>query len=536
MKTRIALAAATFAAAAALAPRVALAQSTPSPSAPPPRPEPASAPKPAADGASHLDLTTLKVLRDKGQITQAEYDSAERDLAESIGQATAGEAPTFVLGRFSTTVYGALKGDFAYDTTESYSDLMGNAPVQRPGGTPLAPPPAPQITYSGDHQRMQFSVHDSRFGLRIRAPESGGVRTSGLLEFDLFGQLPPTATEAATFDSSLPRVRHAFLRVETPAVDFLVGQYWHLFGWQNVYHPASVQAQGLPGELYGRTPQLRVSKTIATSAVTFEVAAAALRPVERDSGKPQGEAGLRIAINGWKGLMTNGAIGTGIQPLSVAVTGNFRDVTIPEMSLIPKDTVDKGMESIAVDGFIPVIPASKDHKDNALSIHGEFVSGNGSADLYTGLTGGITFPYLPNTTGFNPAPTYPQNIDNGIVAFDPQGNLHAIQWTSYLIGAQYYLPFGGGRAFIAGNYSHMQSSNIADFTQSFANAAPDPTAFHFTSDAQVRKSLDFVDGLLMADVATGVRVGGEYAVTIDHYVDGARATNQRVQAAGMFLF
>ena len=35
------------------------------------------------------------------------------------------------------------------------------------------------------------------------------------------------------------------------------------------------------------------------------------------------------------------------------------DVTVPEMSLLPKQTVDKGMFSFAVDGYIPIIPATK---------------------------------------------------------------------------------------------------------------------------------------------------------------------------------
>ena len=155
-----------------------------------------------------------------------------------------------MLGRFSTTVYGQLKGDFVLDSTESFSDLQGNNLIQRPAGTPLAPPPAPQIHYAGEHPRTQFSIHDSRIGFRFRGPESeSGVRVGGLLELDFFGTQPSTATEAATFDSSIPRVRHAFFRIETPVVDVLVGQTWHVFGWQNVYHPASVEAQGLPGEI-----------------------------------------------------------------------------------------------------------------------------------------------------------------------------------------------------------------------------------------------------------------------------------------------
>ena len=497
----------------------------------------AAPPPPSPSSDLHLDLSTLKTLRERGTITQAEYDTALRDLNETTGSAVAAEAPTFAVGKFSTTFYGQVKGDFIYDTTQSFTDLAGNNQVQRPTGAPLAPPPATQNYYAGEHPRMQFSIHDSRFGFFMRAPEtSGGIRTSGLLEMDLFGQIASNATEQQFYDSSVPRVRHAYLRVETPVVDVLVGQYWHLFGWQNMYHPSSVQAQGLAGELYSRDMQLRVSKRLESKAVTFEIAVAALRPPSRNSAIPQGEAGMRLAINQWRGVMTNGATGTSLQPMSIALTGNTREITVPELSLEPVNTVSRGMQSLAIDAFIPVIPASADHKDNALSIHGEFVNGNGIADLYSSFTGGIGFPSVPNTTNLNPAPTYPQDVDNGLVMFDSKGNLHAINWNSVMAGLQYYLPFTSGRVFLVANYAHMQSSNIASFTTNYHGISPDPNALDFTSSAAVRQSIDFVDVNLFGDVSRGVRIGVEYAEYFDHYVDGTLAKNTRVQGAGMFIF
>ena len=51
------------------------------------------------------------------------------------------------------------------------------------------------------------------------------------------------------------RIRHAMFRVETPVVDVLVGQYWHLFGWQDGYHPNTTEIQGVPGTaLLARAP------------------------------------------------------------------------------------------------------------------------------------------------------------------------------------------------------------------------------------------------------------------------------------------
>ena len=56
-------------------------------------------------------------------------------------------------------------------------------------------------------------------------------------------------TEAAYFTNPTFRVRHANFKIETPIVDFLVGQYWQLFGWGSAYQPNSVEIQGLPGEV-----------------------------------------------------------------------------------------------------------------------------------------------------------------------------------------------------------------------------------------------------------------------------------------------
>ncbi len=166
-----------------------------------------------------------------------------------------------MLGNFSTTVYGRAKADFIYDSTESFNDLAGNSLIARPAGSPVAQPPAPQTTYPAQNSRMQFSMRDSRFGLYVRAPERWGVRASGLVEMDFFGQIASNGTEAQTYSTAMvPRLRHFYFRIENPVVDILVGQYWHLFGWQNVYHPASVQAQGLMGEVYSRDVQLRLSE------------------------------------------------------------------------------------------------------------------------------------------------------------------------------------------------------------------------------------------------------------------------------------
>jgi hypothetical protein len=497
-----------------------------------------------ADPPRTVDLTTLRILHDKHVITDAEYEAALTEIGASTGDRGAADANTVVVGKWSTTFYGFVEADSIVDTTQSFSDAAGNAQVQRPNPFPL-PPPAIQDTYTGDHGRTQFSIRNSRFGFRLRAPETHDIRTSALVEIDFLGSQNPIAytsdtasrsSENAYFTSPAMRARHAYLKLETPVIDLLFGQTWALFGWQPVFQPNTVEIQGVPGEIYARTPQIRLSKTIKSNAATVDFAVALNRPPERDSMIPALQGGAHLAIEHWRGMKTNGATATQNMPASIAVTGDARQYSIPEFQPIPQQNVNRTSSAIAVDGFFPVIPTNDTKRGNALSLTGEVSTGYGFADMFSGLTGGMQMPHIPNTTGLNPAPTYPQNIDDGLVVYDLNGQLHPIQWTSFMVGAEYYLPGLHGRAWLSANYSRMQSANSHYYARPDSNTLPNPQEAYFVPAAQVRDSLDWFDVNFFADVAEPVRLGFEYANFHDHYVDGVSAINHRFQLSGFFLF
>jgi hypothetical protein len=463
---------------------------------------------------------SLRLMREKGILTQAEYDSAVHDLVDTAGEHLPSEG-SVVMGKWSTTLYGFVESDYIWDSTRAFNDLAGGSQVPRAN------------TQAGENGRVQFSVRNTRLGFRLRAPEVNGVRASAVVETDFLGtQLPvanpdpaPTpvnaaGTEGNFFTSPTLRARHLYLKVETPVVDFLAGQYWTLYGWGPAYQPNTVEIQGVPGEIYARTPQLRISKTIKADPITVELAVAATRPVERDSSTPDGQAGIRFSVDSFTGAQTTGSTGTQIAPFSIAATGLLRHVAVDQFSATPKTTNDLTMDAIAFDGFLPVIPASKKSKDNALSVQGEFSTGYGIADMYTGWTGGVTFPALANPTGANPAPAYAADIDNGIVTYDSKGGLHGIQWTTYLLGAQYYFPGVDGKVWISGNYSHSDSANT----------------HYYGAAAKLRLAEDWWDANLFFDPLPSVRVGAEFADFIDVYVDGQHAVNHRGQLSGFFIF
>jgi hypothetical protein len=479
-------------------------------------------------GSTRVDLMSLRLMLDKGIISQAEYDAALRDMADTSG-ARGGESNTVVIGKWSATLYGFAEADYVFDSTQSYDDLAGGALVARPG------------TYAAEHPRSQFSIRDTRFGFLFRAPEYHRMRASAVIETDFLGDWsgPSYAnasgepTENQYFTTPGLRLRHAYLKVETPIVDVLFGQTWHLFGWQPGYQPNTVQIQGVPGELYSFTPQLRLSKTFASNDVTLELALGAMRPPQRDSAIPEGEAGIRFAINNWTGVQTLGATGTTVSPASVAVTGDIRSFAIPnyptgaaaaDASFTSTYTIPKIGDGIAVDAFLPVVPASREHRGNSLSLVGEFVYGQGIADLYTGLASGLG---MGSSTSYNP------DIDTGLVTVNNQGAVSVIQWRTVRGGLQYTIPGLEGRMWISGNYANVTSPNAP----SLVTVSPATMASAATSNAaSVRDALNWFDANIMGDLTPAVRLGIEYAYSNDRYADGVAGKNHRAQGSAFFMF
>ena len=130
---------------------------------------------------------------------------------------------------------------------------------------------------------------------------------------------------------------------------------------------------------------------------------------------------------------------------------------------------------------------AKDGTDrgNALTLTGEFATGTGYADQYTGMTAGRHDAERVSAAARNAhhgdgmsspqdlagaAPQvglpYTPNVDPGLVAFDQYEALHSINWQTFLVGLQYYLP-PRGRVFISGNFSQgTRTTSPASITRS----------------------------------------------------------------------
>ena len=137
-----------------------------------------------------------------------------------------------------------------------------------------------------------------------------------------------------------------------------------LFGWQSAYQPNTVQIQGVPGELYSRTPQLRIQKTIKAHPVIFEAAVAATRPFQRDASLPGWSGGSAL----WHRRVDRDADGRldraaprSLKRCRSRSTEYVRRVQVVDNYAAPSrpTTSDKTAGGVAVDAFIPVIPGDQ---------------------------------------------------------------------------------------------------------------------------------------------------------------------------------
>jgi hypothetical protein len=86
--------------------------------------------------------------------------------------------PPFVLkagaeSDWKLTIYGFAEADVMRDSTRSFNDGLNNGVIAHP------------LTQAGRNPRLQTTIRNSRIGFKAEAPAVHGIRSSGLLEFDL---------------------------------------------------------------------------------------------------------------------------------------------------------------------------------------------------------------------------------------------------------------------------------------------------------------------------------------------------------------
>jgi hypothetical protein len=418
-----------------------------------------------------------------------------------------------VTSRWGASIYGFVELDAIHDSTQSFADGSNGGVVARRG------------TYAGDRGESVATIKNSRVGLKFDAPEYHRVKGSALVEMDFFGVQPTDATQNDFYVLGTMRVRHAYMKLETPVLDVLAGQYHDLFAWGGSgFYPNTLAFLGVPGQIYHRNPQLRLSKKVGGDAVSFEIAAAAVRPVQRHSEVPDVQGGVRLSFNQWQGANSQGSGQTQLTAAAIGVSAIGRRFVMPQFIGQPRNSTSETGWGVAFNAVIPVIPASslEDH-GNALTLTGELSTGTGIADLYNNMTAGARLPELANVANKNPPETYPQDVDPGLITFDADNNAKTYQWTALVVGLQYYLPIAGGKVWVSGIYSQVSSNNILLLT---------PAA----SWGAVYKSARYYDANVFAALTPAAQLGLSFQATQQTYGDGSKPTNLRAELGMTFFY
>jgi hypothetical protein len=336
--------------------------------------------------------------------------------------------------------------------------------------------------------------------------------------------MPSDATEEEFYTAGAMRMRHAIIRFDSPVVNVFAGQFDDLFGWGGTgFYPNTLAFLGVPGEVFHRQPQIRLFKTLKSEAIKLDAAVAVTRPVQAASGWPDGQAGVRLAINDWKGPRTQGYGQPLVAPMAIGVSAMARRFEVADFIPQPGDSSDATGWGVVANVLLPIIPASSDDdRGNSLTVTAEYNMGSGIADMYTGLTNNARFPALPNPGLQLPAPAYPQNIDSGIATFNSRNDLELLNTRGLVIGAQYYLPVMNGRVWVSAIYSQLEMDNLRENT-------PIP------SRGLVFTKSEYMDGSLFIGLTEVVQMGFGFQTVKTTYADGVSARNNRLEA-GLHLF
>ncbi|HZJ65968.1 MAG TPA: hypothetical protein VFD36_20815 [Kofleriaceae bacterium] len=431
--------------------------------------------------------------------------------AESA-KAGAAPSPGQIISKWSATIYGFAEVDIMRDSTQSFTDSPGNGLVVRHDGNAL--------TYNNG--RTQTTARNSRFGVRLAAPEFNHMKGSGNIELDFMGN-QPAVSEASFVNNGTFRIRAAYAKLETEYVDVLAGQSYFLFGHGPFFFPMSIWFFGMPNQAFGRTQQFRLSRLIKTPAVNVDIGVSAQRPPQRDAEWPDLQAGIKLGVNAWKGPHTIGSGYPAIDPLTLGVSGSWRHFAVTEWSAAPTMLNRTTGWGVSLDGMIPIVarPNAKD-KANALTATGSFVVGHGIGDLMGGLSGGVSFPALPPAMPGGASTAFTANIDPGMVTYDTNGDLHTINWKTFMVGLQYYLP-PNGQVTIGANYTQGSSDNISDGLTGSALTA-------------VMKKSQFFELVALGDITPAVRAGLAWQRIEQTRGDDQHPRNNRVELSVYFFF
>ncbi len=165
-------------------------------------------------------------------------------------------------GGFAVRFGGFIKNDFFYDTRQVIAAREGHF---------LLWPARPSLDHEGrdinDVPSLNFLSIQTRLNAAFTAPEVHGIKITGTVEGAFFGH--------SNSDINGFRLRHAFVRLQRDASDFIFGQFWNPLFFTSAFPDVISFNTGVPFQPFSRNPQIRYTYT--PGAISLVVAALSQR-------------------------------------------------------------------------------------------------------------------------------------------------------------------------------------------------------------------------------------------------------------------
>lgn len=179
--------------------------------------------------------------------------------------------------KFGIQFKGYVKNDFILDSRQVITAREGHF---------LLYPADEKLDIEGNDINARASFNylsiQTRLTGVITGPDAFGAKTSGLIEGAFFGNIAPNINSF--------RLRHAFIKLNWPTTEVLLGQFWHLM-FNTACFPGTVSFNtGAPYQFFSRNPQIRISQKLGNFKLTGSAA------TQLDFVSPGGSVVLRNAL------------------------------------------------------------------------------------------------------------------------------------------------------------------------------------------------------------------------------------------------
>jgi cell division protein FtsI/penicillin-binding protein 2 len=161
--------------------------------------------------------------------------------------------------KFGINFSGFIKNDFFWDSRQNVSI--------REGHFLLYPSKVDRDAFGNDmnaKSSFNFLSIQSRLTVKITGPDVCKAKLSAAIEADFFGNENAYFVDANGF-----RLRHAYIKLNWPKTEVLMGQYWHPMFNPSCFPGVVSFNTGAPFQAFSRNPQVRLTQKLGNFNIMF---------------------------------------------------------------------------------------------------------------------------------------------------------------------------------------------------------------------------------------------------------------------------